>query len=197
MLFDSNRIDLCSFWFVFSSLTAKSSHTGFSFERSLSDSLKMPAELKEIIPREYYFKMSIDSCLQKWSIMWVLSGAGRYSGEKWHCVMSYQFQWLKEKHLVGLGSKEHKPWLRRLHKLGADSLQNKRHQLCWLLTQFARGLTQFHSQEVLPWSPETLLAMHLAKKQKKSAVSGHNNIPTLRIWYIVTSLGTVHSWALE
>lgn len=51
--------------------------------------------------------------------------------------MSYQFQWLKEKHLVGLGSKEHKPQLRRLHELGADSLQNKRHQLCWLLTQFA------------------------------------------------------------
>lgn len=37
--------------------------------------------------------------------------------------------------------------LRRLHELGADSLQNKRHQLCWLLTQFARGLIQFQSWE--------------------------------------------------
>lgn len=61
--------------------------------------------------------------------------------------MSYQFQWLKEKHLVGLGSKEHKTQLSGLHELGADSLQNKRHQLCWLLTQFAPGLIHFQNWE--------------------------------------------------
>lgn len=50
------------FWFAFSLLTAKSSHTGFAFfERSLSDSLKMPATHRKIVPGEYYFKIRIDS----------------------------------------------------------------------------------------------------------------------------------------
>lgn len=48
------------------------------------------------------------SSLWKWGITWVLNREGRYGLEKWHHVLTYQFQWLKEKHLAGLGSKKHK-----------------------------------------------------------------------------------------
>lgn len=50
--------------------------------------------------------------------------------------MSYQFQWLKEKHLVGLGSKEHKPskgdcmsWEQTAFKTNATSFVGFWHNL--------------------------------------------------------------------
>lgn len=73
----------------------------------------------------------------------MLSGAGRYAGEKRHCVGSYQFQWLKEKHLVGLGSKEHKPskgdymsWEQTAFKTNATSFVGFRHNLLEVLFSF-------------------------------------------------------------
>lgn len=48
------------------------------------------------------------SRLWKWGITRVLNGEQRYGLEKWHRVLAYQFQWLKEKHLADLDSKKHK-----------------------------------------------------------------------------------------
>lgn len=125
------------------------SHTGT--ERSLSGRLKMPAAHFELFSAEYYLKMHAEMTplAEMRHNVGVVNAARRYSGEKRHRVTSYQFQ--------GLGGgtsgwfrvqrKQTKPG--RRHRLGADSLQNKHHQLCWLLIQFAWGLIQFQSPQAL------------------------------------------------
>lgn len=162
------------------------------FERSLFRQFKDASRAAKIILGEYYFKMRIDSARRNEALCGCWVERRRYGGEKWHCVMSYQFQWLKEKHLVGLGSKEHKPQLRRLHELGADSLQNKRHQLCWLLTQFAWGLIQFQSRESYNdlHVQKELFAMRRARikwKGEKRWYPSYEYITLLPLWtlYIV------------
>lgn len=100
----------------------------------------------KIILGEYYFKIRIDSRSQKWGIN---------VGVEWSGEIRWWKMTLRHELSVSVAQRETSGWtrlqrtqtrLRRLHKLGADSLQNKRHQLCWLLTQFAGGLIQFQSR---------------------------------------------------
>lgn len=66
-----------------------------------------------------------------------VNAARRYSGEKRHRVTSYQFQGLGGGTSGRFRVQRKQTTPRRRHRLGADSLQNKHHQLCWLLIQFA------------------------------------------------------------
>lgn len=61
MLFE-NHIDLCPLLIrIFPTHSQILPHRLCLFERSLSDSLKMPATHRKIVPGEYYFKIRIDS----------------------------------------------------------------------------------------------------------------------------------------
>ena len=118
--------------------------------RPFKDASHVP---KKIVLGEYYFKIRIDSARRKWSIMWVLSGAGRYG--RWKMTLCHELSVsVAQKETSGRTRLQRtQTQLRSRHESGADSLQNKRHQLCWLLTQFARGLIQCQSRETYLWSP--------------------------------------------
>lgn len=162
-----NHIDLRSFWFAFSPLTSQIFPHRLFFWKIAFRQFKDASCTRKLFSENITLKY----------VLIPFAEMRHYVGVEWSGEIRRWKMTLRHELSVSVAQRETSGWtqlqrtqtqLRRLHKSRADSLQNKRHQLCWLLTQFARGLIQFQSQKSYSEHVhKKLIAMQRAKIKKK------------------------------